>query len=61
MQRHLKQRNSFCYKMVHYGIWDGCIVGFVNLSSVEATQIIITTTCNATNDDRIGNMITHSF
>ena len=28
----------FCYKMVHCGIWDGCIVGFVQQHDVISTQ-----------------------
>ena len=30
-------RAHFCYKMVHCGIWDRCIVGFVRWVSVYET------------------------
>ena len=35
-------RNHFCYRMVHCGIWDNCIVGFVRWFIAIATNTVIT-------------------
>ena len=59
--RNVHTRAHFCYKMVHCGIWDWCIVGFVQQVSAEIStnrnRIACCQSSNRLRDSKIGSVL----